>query len=88
MESFKIKEKISDLIERYSKEGCYEIRKEKNKIYIYDSSEKHIDFHDGKFISIRGRYELEIMEISQREKLLYNELQRKPLTLVKDMNLF
>ena len=88
MESFKIKEKISDLIERYSKEEYYEIRKEKNKIYICDSSEKYIDFHDGKFISIRGRYELEIMEISQREKLFYNELQIKPLTLVKDMNLF
>lgn len=64
MESFKIKEKITDLIERYSKEGCYEIRKEKNKIYIYDSSEKHIDFHDGKFISISGDHKIEFMEIS------------------------
>ena len=63
MESFKIKEKISDLIERYSKEGCYEIRKEKNKIYIYDSSEKHIDFHGGKFISISGDHKIEFMEI-------------------------
>ena len=64
MESFKIKEKISDLIERYSKEEYYEIRKEKNKIYIYDSSEKHIDFHDGKFISISGDHKIEFMEIS------------------------
>ena len=64
MESFKIKEKITNLIERYSKEGCYEIRKEKNKIYIYDSSEKHIDFHDGKFISISGDHKIEFMEIS------------------------
>lgn len=70
MESFKIKEKISDLIERYSKEGCYEIRKEKNKIYIYDSSEKHIDFHDGKFISISGGHKLEFMEISQGKDYL------------------
>ena len=65
MESFKIKEKITDFIERYSKEGSYEIRKEKNRIYICDSSEKYIDFHDGKFISIRGEHELEFMEISQ-----------------------
>lgn len=64
MESFKIKEKISDLVERYSKEEYYEIRKEKNKIYIYDSSEKHIDFHDGKFISISGDHKIEFMEIS------------------------
>ena len=64
MESFKIKEKISDLIERYSKEEYYEIRKEKNKIYIYDSSEKHIDFHNGKFISISGDHKIEFMEIS------------------------
>lgn len=70
MESFKIKEKISDLIERYSKEGCYEIRKEKNKIYIYDSSEKYIDFHDGKFISISGGHKLEFMEISQGKDYL------------------
>lgn len=67
MESFKIKEKITDLIERYSKEEYYEIRKEKNRIYICDSSEKYIDFHNGKFISIRGGHELEIMEISQGE---------------------
>lgn len=67
MESFKIKEKITDLIERYSKEKYYEIRKEKNKIYICDSSEKYIDFHDGKFISISDGHELEIMEISQGE---------------------
>ena len=67
MESFKIREKITDLIERYSKEKYYEIRKEKNKIYICDSSEKYIDFHDGKFISIPGGHELEFMEISQGE---------------------
>lgn len=67
MESFKIKEKISDLIERYSKEEYYEIRKEKNRIYICDSSEKYIDFHNGKFISIRGGHELEFMEISLGE---------------------
>lgn len=67
MESFKIKEKINDLIERYSKEEYYEIRKEKNKIYICDSSEKYIDFHDGKFISISGGHELEFMEISLGE---------------------
>lgn len=67
MESFKIKEKITDLIERYSKEEYYEIRKEKNRIYICDSSEKYIDFHNGKFISICGGHELEIMEISQGE---------------------
>jgi hypothetical protein len=67
VESFKIKEKISDLIERYSKEEYYEIRKEKNKIYICDSSEKYIDFHDGKFISISGGHELEFMEISLGE---------------------
>lgn len=65
MESFKIKEKITNLIEKYSKEEYYEMRKEKNKIYICDSSEKYIDFHDGKFISIPGEHELEIMEISQ-----------------------
>lgn len=64
MEGFKVIEKI---IEKYSKEEYYEIRKEKNKIYICDSSEKYIDFHDGKFISIRGGHELEIMEISQGE---------------------
>lgn len=67
MESFKIKEKINDLIERYSKEEYYEIRKEKNKIYICDSSEKYIDFHDGKFISISGGHKLEFMEISLGE---------------------
>lgn len=67
VESFKIKEKITDFIERYSKEEYYEIRKEKNKIYICDSSEKNIDFHDGKFISISGGHELEFMEISQGE---------------------
>lgn len=62
MEGFKVIEKI---IEKYSKEKYYEIRKEKNKIYVYDSSEKYIDFHDGKFISISGGHELEFMEISQ-----------------------
>ena len=67
VENFKIREKITDLIEKYSKEGCYEIRKEKNKIYICDSSEKYIDFHDGKFVSISGGHELEFMEISQGE---------------------
>ena len=67
MENFKIRKKIINLIERYSKEEYYEIRKEKNKIYICDSSEKYVDFHDGKFISIRGGHELEIMEISQGE---------------------
>ena len=70
MESFKIKEKINDLIERYSKEEYYEIRKEKNKIYICDSSEKYIDFHDGKFISISGGHKLEFMEISQEKDYL------------------
>lgn len=63
MESFKIKEKITDLIERYSKEEYYEIRKEKNRIYICDSSEKYIDFYDGKFISISGDHKIEFMEI-------------------------
>lgn len=67
VESFKIKEKITDFIERYSKEEYYEIRKEKNKIYIFDSSEKYIDFHNGKFISISSGHELEFMEISQGE---------------------
>lgn len=61
MEGFKIIEKI---IEKYSKEKYYEIRKEKNKIYIYDSSEKYIDFQGEKFISIRGGHKLEFMEIS------------------------
>lgn len=64
MEGFKVIEKI---IEKYSKEKYYEIRKEKNRIYIYDSSEKYIDFHDGKFISIPDGHELEFMEISQGE---------------------
>lgn len=64
MEGFKIIEKI---IEKYSKEKYYEIRKEKNKIYIYDSSEKYIDFQGEKFISIRGGHKLEFMEISQGE---------------------
>ena len=44
MESFKIKEKIEEIIEKYSKEKYYEIRKEKNKIYIYDSSENILTF--------------------------------------------
>ena len=70
MEGFKIKEKIEEIIEKYSKEKYYEIRKEKNKIYMYDSSEKYIDFHDGKFISISGGHELEFMEISQGEDCL------------------
>lgn len=64
MENFKIREKITDLIEKYLKERCYEIRKEKNKIYICDSSEKYIDFHDRKFISISGDHKIEFMEIS------------------------
>lgn len=64
MEGFKVIEKI---IEKYSKEKYYEIRKKKNKIYIYDSSEKYIDFHNGKFISIPDGHELEFMEISRGE---------------------
>ena len=70
MEGFKIKEKIEEISEKDSKEKYYEIRKEKNKIYIYDSSEKYIDFHDGKFISIPGGHELEFMEISQGKDYL------------------
>lgn len=70
MESFKIKEKIEEIIEKYSKEKYYEIRKEKNKIYIYDSSEKYIDFQGEKFISIRGGHKLEFMEISQGKDCL------------------
>lgn len=70
MESFKIKEKIEEIIEKYSKEKYYEIRKEKNKIYTYDSSEKYIDSQGEKFISIRGGHKLEFMEISQGKDCL------------------
>ena len=34
MEGFKIKEKIEEIIEKYSKEKYYEIRKERRKIYL------------------------------------------------------